>query len=121
MYVVNRLYLEQKLAAICAVACNATRPTMITKIKRQECLELFPIFPTRVWNSKLEQYDAYFADNFGGYILSVLSKSYRGHIKCLAAEITNLTKSLNSDSLIFLCDIAIPWLKRDSVFKQAKE
>src|SRR5687767_14031052 len=94
---------------------------MITKIKRQECLDSYPVFPTRVWNSKLQQYDSYFADTFGTYVLSVFSKSYRGHVRFLATEITNLAIALKKDSLIFLCDLPVPWLKRSSDLKQVKD
>lgn len=94
---------------------------MIIKINRQDCISKYPGLPLREYNSGEEEYDFYFPKTFTGYILTVPSKSFKGHIKLLGTEITKLTTYLGFDRLIFLGDLNIPWLYRNHDFKQAKE
>ncbi len=94
---------------------------MIIKIERKEAIDKYPNLPLREWNSIEKEYDFLFPKTFASYILTLPSKSYRGHIKLLGKEITTLTKNFVSDKLIFLGDIDIAWLKRDIDFKPAKE
>ncbi|MDQ3682221.1 MAG: hypothetical protein M3352_04000 [Bacteroidota bacterium] len=94
---------------------------MLTKIKRQDSINKYPKLPLREYNSKEEQYDSFYPSTFTGYVLTLPSKSFKGHIKLLGKEITNLTTLLGFDKLIFLGDLNTPWLYRDHNFKQAKE
>ena len=94
---------------------------MIVRIARQEAIDKYLNFPLRQWNSKEEEYDYLFPTVFASYVLTLQSKSYRGHIKLLGTELTMLIKSFGYDKLIFIGDIDIPWLKREHDFKPAKE
>ena len=53
--------------------------------------------------------------------MTLLSKSYKGHIKLLGTELVSLTKSLGCDNLIFLGDENIPWLRRFKEYKTFEE
>ena len=54
---------------------------MIVKIARQEVIDKYPSFPLREWNEKEEEYSEHFPKTYASYILTLLSKSYRGQIK----------------------------------------
>ena len=94
---------------------------MILKTNRQKSIAKYPKLPLREYNYKKEDYDFFYPETFTGYVLTVPSKSFRGHVKLLAAFLTDLITHLGYDKLIFLGDTAIPWLHRDHSFKQAKE
>ena len=94
---------------------------MLVKINRKDAITKYPNLPLRIYNSKEEEYDLFYPDTFTGYVLTLPSKSLKGHIKLLGAEISRLTTHLGFDKLIFLGDLTIPWLYRDHDFKQAKE
>ncbi|MBS4063692.1 MAG: hypothetical protein KGZ74_03990 [Chitinophagaceae bacterium] len=85
---------------------------MLTKINRQEAIHKFPAFPLRHYNSKEEEDIYNYPKVFANYILTISSKSYKGHIKILGEQILFLTHSLGYDNLILLGDSDIPWLKR---------
>jgi hypothetical protein len=72
----------------------------------------FPACPLRHYNSKEEEDIYNYPKFFANYILTISSKSYKGHIKILGEQILFLTHSLGYDNLIFLGDSDIPWLKR---------
>jgi hypothetical protein len=94
---------------------------MITKINRQDTIKKYPGLPLSEYNSKTEEYDSSVPDTFSDYVLTLPSKSFKGHVKLLGAEITDLTIRLGFEKLLFLGDAGIPWLHRDHDFKQAKE
>jgi hypothetical protein len=94
---------------------------MVTKIKRQDCINQFPQLPLKVYNPKEEDYDLNFPNTFASYNLTVSSKSFRGHIKLLGTALTDLTTYMGFDKLIFLGDLDIAWLYRNHDFKPAKE
>ena len=104
-----------------AVTCYAIRHRMLIKINRQDAIAKYPKLPLRAYNSKEEDYDFFYPETFTGYVLTLPSKSFKGHIKLLGTEISDLTTRLGFDKLIFLGDIITPWLYRDHNFKQAKE
>jgi hypothetical protein len=94
---------------------------MIIKISRQDCLDKYTKLPLREYDKSKDDYDSYYPKKFSSYVLTLAAKSYKGHIKLLGTEIKRLTLNFGFDSLIFLGDVKIPWLYRDSDYKPAKE
>ena len=94
---------------------------MIKKIARQSAFQQYPGLPWREWNSAEEDYDFYFPKEISSYILTLPSKSFRGHVRILGLQLTSLIKNLGFDKLIFLGDIDIAWLKREHDYKPAKD
>lgn len=99
----------------------AIRNSMLIKINRQDTINKFPNLPLREYNLKEEEYDFHYPRVFANYTLTLSSKSYKGHIKLLGIEITNLITNLGFDKLIFLGDVKTPWLYRSHDYKPAKE
>ncbi len=58
---------------------------------------------------------------FKSYILTLTSKSFKGHITQLGIGLLKLTKQLGHDNLIFLGDTELAWLHQDNDYKPAKE
>ncbi len=85
---------------------------MLTKIKRQTAINTYPNLPLRHYDLKEDEYVFNFPKVFANYILTVPSKSYKGHIKLLAAQIVLLASHLGYNQLIFLGDLEIAWLRR---------
>ncbi|HEX7902323.1 MAG TPA: hypothetical protein VF487_00490 [Chitinophagaceae bacterium] len=94
---------------------------MLTKIDRQDTIKKFPKLPLRHYHPKEDEFVYAFPKTFSGYVLTLPSKSFKGHVNMLSIQITDLTKHLRADKLIFLGDIDIPWLQQNHDFKQAKE
>lgn len=94
---------------------------MLTKIKRQNCLGQYRIFPLQIYNLDKDEEEFYYPDVFKSYILTLPSKSFKGHVKTLGIELTKLTKAFNADTLIFLGDTETPWLYQDNEHKPVKE
>ena len=84
---------------------------MLIKIDRQEAITNFPILPLRHYDKKKDEEVFNSPQVFANYVLTLPSKSYRGHQKLLGAQITVLVKNLGYDHLIFLGDIDIAWLR----------
>jgi len=93
---------------------------MLIKIDRQEAIDNFPNLPLRNFNSRADEDVFNYPKVFANYVLTLASKSYKGHINLLGREIANLTTKLEFDKLIFLGDEKTPWLYRDHDFKPAK-
>jgi hypothetical protein len=94
---------------------------MLTKIKRQHCLDQYQIFPLRGYDVENDQ-ETFFCPNvFRSYILTLPSKSLKGHGKAIGIEITKLTKALQFDTLLFLGDTETPWLHQNNDYKPAKK
>jgi len=94
---------------------------MLTKIRRQDCLEKYQVFPLRSYNEERDEEEFFSPKTYKSYILTLPSKSFKGHIKLLATELTNLTERLPSTTLLFLGDNELPWLHQDNDYKPAKE
>lgn len=94
---------------------------MLTKIKRQDCLGQHRIFPLRYYDNDKDEEEFFYPKVFKSYILTLPSKSFRGHVKALGIELTKLTIALRSDTLIVLGDTETPWLYQDNDYKPAKE
>ena len=90
---------------------------MLTKINRKNCLEKYKIFPQR--NDYREKY--FYPETFSYDIITINSKSARGHAKAIAIEFTKLIKDIGFESLIFLGDIKIPWRYQFNDYKRVIE
>ena len=94
---------------------------MLTKINRQDCITKYPNLPLSEYNAKEDEYDFHYPKVFAIYTLTLPSKSFKGHIKLLGAELCSLITALGFDKLIFLGDANTPWLYRDHDYPPAKE
>jgi hypothetical protein len=94
---------------------------MLVKINRQDCIDKYSNLPLRQYNPKEKEYDFYYPKVFANYVLTLSSKSYKGHIKLLGIELTRLTSNMNCDKLIFLGDEKTPWLYREQDYTPAKD
>lgn len=94
---------------------------MLTKIKRQDCLDKYTSFPLRSYNYQNDEELYSFPKVFKSYILTLPSKSFKGHVKSLGVELVELTKVLKTDTLIFLGDAEIPWLYQQNDFNPVRE
>ncbi len=90
---------------------------MLTRIRRQDCYNKYPGFPQSDYLNEVYTYPKVFKS----YVLTVDSKSAKGHIKILAAEIIKLLIGSEIHSLIFLGDANTPWLKQENEYKPVKE
>ncbi len=94
---------------------------MLIKIDRKEAINNFPILPLRHYDKKKDEEIFSGPKVFANYVLTLPSKSYRGHQKLLGTQITLLAKYLGYDKLIFLGDIDIAWLKRLNTYENFQE
>lgn len=94
---------------------------MLIKINRQSCLSNYPSFPLRSYDYDKDEEQFYYPKVFKSYILTVISKSFRGRTKQLGTELFKLAKQLSYDNLIFLGDTELPWLHQDNEYKPVKE
>lgn len=94
---------------------------MLIKIKRQECLVNYPKFPLRWFDPIKEEIDHSHPTTYRSYILTLQSKSFKGHVTALAREITGIVKDLGSDNLIFLGDTETAWRHQNNDFKPVNE
>ncbi len=90
----------------------AARHHMIIKIDRQKAIDKFPAFPLRHYDPKEDEDVFNYPKVFANYVLTLPSKSYKGHIKLIGKELVNLIKGLGYDHLVFLGDDNTAWLRR---------
>lgn len=88
---------------------------MLIKINRQDCLYKFPSFPVREYDYINEEEKFFYPKPYKSYILTLDTKSLKGHTKLLAAELTRLTKGLGFENLIFIGDDKNYWLTKLSL------
>src|SRR6478609_8768334 len=94
---------------------------MLSKINRQDCLKKYASFPLRMYDNDKDEEASFYPKAFKSYILTLTSKSFKGHIKQLGTELFKLTKQLGYDNLIFLGDAELAWLHQDNEYKPAQE
>ena len=94
---------------------------MVTKIKRQDCLDKYQMFPLQRYDYEKEEMECFYPQVFKSYILTLNTKSFKGHIRALGFELKKLTKALHTDTLIFLGDHENPWLYQENNYKPVKE
>jgi hypothetical protein len=88
---------------------------MLIKINRQDCLDKFQNFPLREYDHINDDENFFYPKVYKSYILTLVTKSLKGHTKLLAAELTKLTKDLGFENLIFLGDNKNYWLTKLSL------
>jgi hypothetical protein len=85
---------------------------MLNKIDRQEAIDKFPSLPLRHYNPEEDKDVFKYPNVFANYVLTLPSKSYKGHIKLLGKQLVSLATNLGYDSFIFLGDEEVAWLRR---------
>jgi len=94
---------------------------MLIKISRQDAIDKYPDLPLRHYNRKEDEEVFNYPRVFANYVLTLPSKSYKGHIKFLGSQLVLLAKNLGYDNFIFLGDENIPWLKRLNTYEAFQE
>ncbi len=94
---------------------------MLIKIDRQEAIDKFPNLPLRHYNLKEDEDVFNYPKVFANYVLTLPSKSYKGHIKLLGTQLVSLAKNLGFDNFIFLGDEDIAWLRRLNTHENFQE
>jgi hypothetical protein len=94
---------------------------MLIKLNRQEALNKFPNLPLRHYNPKEDEDVFNYPKVFENYVLTLASKSYKGHIKLLGAELVSLANNLGFDTFIFLGDEKTAWLRRLDTYDNFQE
>lgn len=94
---------------------------MLSKISRQKCLDEYSVFPTRSYDHEKEEEEFFCPKIFKGYIFTLTSKSFKGHIKVIATELSRWMKEYGSETLIFLGDNELAWLNQENDYKPVKE
>lgn len=93
---------------------------MPTKIKRADCLEKYPVFPTSSYDYEKEEENTFYPKISQSYILTHPSKSFRGHLTILGKEMEHLAQALQSDKLIFLGEFNTPWFRQNNEYRPVK-
>ena len=94
---------------------------MLIKIDRQEAINKFPSLPLRHYNLKEDEEVFNYPKVFANYVLTLPSKSYKGHIKLFGTQIVSLANNLGCDNFIFLGDEDIAWLRRLNTYEGFQE
>ncbi len=94
---------------------------MLIKINRQQAFSNYPIFPSRYYDEAKDEEIFKGPTVFANYTLTLPSKSFKGHQKLLGLQIASLTINLDCDSLIFLGDVDIAWLRRINTYNTFQE
>lgn len=94
---------------------------MLAKIRRQDCLDQYEPFPLRSYDLQKEEEEFFYPQVYKSYILTLPSKSFKGHLNALGKEVTKLSQALHADTLIFLGDTETPWLYQKNDYKPVKE
>ncbi|WP_158408810.1 hypothetical protein [Fibrella aestuarina] len=74
-----------------------------------------------VYNHDEDEYDYKYPNVFESYIFTIDSKSFKGHIKVLAAELARLTGELGYNKLVFLGDTEVAWLSQENRYDPVKK
>lgn len=94
---------------------------MLIKIDRREVIDKFPILPLRHYNQKDDEEVFNYPKVFANYVLTLPSKSYKGHIKLLGTQLVSLANNLGYNKFIFLGDKDIAWLRRLNTYENFQE
>ena len=94
---------------------------MLIKIDRQEAIDKFPNLPLRHYNPKEDEDVFNYPKVFANYVLTLPSKSYKGHIKLLGTQLVSFANNLGFDNFIFLGDEDIAWLRRLNTHEDFQE
>lgn len=94
---------------------------MLSKIKRQDCLDQYQVFPLRGYDYENDEETFFFPKVIKSYLLTIPAKTFKGNAKALGTEVTRLAMALRSDTLLFLGDTEIPWQYQSNEYKPVKE
>lgn|GEM_PF-778995 len=101
---------------------NFEERLMLEKIKRQDCLDKYPVFPLSWYDETKEEMNHFHPNIYNSYILTFFPKSIKGQdSKILARELVMMISKLNFNELIFLGDTNTAWLSQNNTFKPVKE
>lgn len=81
---------------------------MLSKIKRQDGLDQYQVFPLRGYDYENDEETFFFPKVIKSYLLTIPAKTVKGNAKALGIEVTRLAMALRSDTLLFLGDTEIP-------------
>ena len=84
---------------------------MLKKIARQKAIDKFPVFPLGRYDPTEDEEVFEYPKVFANHVLTLPSKSYKGHVKLLGTQMVSLANHLAFDNYIFLGDTDIPWLR----------
>jgi hypothetical protein len=87
---------------------------MARPISRQECLELYPQFPT----SDDMKEESFFPEVLKSYILK---SDFEGDVEKLSLDVAGWVRSMGFEELIFLAETEMPWLSQKSDVEQVKD
>ena len=93
---------------------------MLTKIKREDCLNQYKIFPLSNYDFEKDEDNYFYPEVFRSYILTLPSKTFRGHVSSLGLELTRMVKAFDCGALIFLGDAKTPWLYQNNDYNPVK-
>lgn len=93
---------------------------MLRKINRQEALNKYRVFPLRGYDEVNDEETFFYPPIYKRHILTLSSKSFKGHSKLLGIELTKLSKQLGWDTLLFLGDTELGWLHQENDYKPAQ-
>jgi hypothetical protein len=94
---------------------------MIYKIDRQEAIDEFPNLPLRYYDPNKDEDIFNYPKVFANHVLTLPSKSYKGHIRLLGIQLASLANNLGIDNFIFLGDDDIAWLRRLNTHENFQE
>jgi hypothetical protein len=94
---------------------------MLIKIDRQDAIDRFSDLPLRHYDRKQDEDIFNYPRVFANYVLTLPSKSYKGHIKLLGTQLVLLANNLGYDNFVFLGDLDIPWLRRLNTYEVFQE
>lgn len=94
---------------------------MLIKLDRQDTINKFQNLPLRHYNPKEDEEVFKSPDVFANYILTLPSKSYKGHIKLLGTQLVSLAKNLGYINFTFLGDMDTAWLRRLNTYENFQE
>ena len=85
---------------------------MLIKIARQKAIDKFPDLPLRHYDPNESEDIFKYPKVFANYVLTLPSKTYKGHLTLLGTQLVSLANNLGYDNFIFLGDEDIAWLRR---------
>ena len=94
---------------------------MHIKISRKKCLHEYPVFPTRKYDYVKDEDVLFYPKSCSTQVLTLVSKTFKGHVTALAKELSRLVDYLGMENLIFLGDTTMPWLRQINDYKPVKK
>jgi hypothetical protein len=83
---------------------------MLTKLKREVCLQAYPNFPLRHYDEISDEEEYYYPEVYATHWLKLNSTDKEERTEDLAQELTGLINSLGYSQIIFLGDTEQNWI-----------